>query len=484
MNIKKIVNALRQEGSDTAKVEAKAGAKGFPESSVESLCAFANTPGGGTLLIGIDEQRDFASIELYDVAECQQTLSNKARTALIPAISIDISTTLFENNQVVVAEVPEADKRIKPVKVKKTGKSYIRQYDGDFTLSSLEVDLFIANRGIHNFDENPVDGTSLSNLDTSLVADFLSRRRVSSNVLKNESDDEILARTGVIKRDGKLTVAGLVALGKYPQEFLTNYSVQASVQKKSNEVKSIRATNPQTFDGPIPTILENVLDWVIENTDIYTTDLPDGNVQNIPQYPSRVIRELIANALIHRDLNPLSLNKPIDLIIKDSSIVIRNTGGLYGIALEELGTSTSTLRNAKLAEICQYVSTANGMNVVERLGTGIPIIREELRKAQLPEAVFIDQGIYFTAIINGTKQMPVDKPSSGLKPKELLIIASLTDSEKTKQELSNSTSLSAAQVRYYLEKLINANLVELVGRASSKYAKYRCIAPFNQSKDI
>jgi ATP-dependent DNA helicase RecG len=50
---------LRASGGDNTSIEVKAAAGGLPESLTPTLCALANMPGGGTIILGLDERTRF-----------------------------------------------------------------------------------------------------------------------------------------------------------------------------------------------------------------------------------------------------------------------------------------------------------------------------------------------------------------------------------------------------------------------------------------
>jgi ATP-dependent DNA helicase RecG len=53
-------------------------------------------------------------------------------------------------------------------------------------------------------------------------------------------------------------------------------------------------------------------------------------VVDAPRWPPEAVRELIGNALIHRDLAPWTLGETAMLRLDDERLVVRNPGGLYG----------------------------------------------------------------------------------------------------------------------------------------------------------
>ncbi|MFE2639338.1 ATP-binding protein [Streptomyces scopuliridis] len=117
-----------------------------------------------------------------------------------------------------------------------------------------------------------------------------------------------------------------------------------------------RARNQTTITGPIPRMLDEALAWSRRTFDTTIVSEPDGTVHDRPTYPYIAFRELIANALVHRDLDHWSAGLAIEVRLRRDRLVISNPGGLYGITVERLGRDAVTsARNARLVAICQHV---------------------------------------------------------------------------------------------------------------------------------
>ena len=486
--LKAVLAALVFEGSDNQRYEVKAAKDGFPETTVNTLCAFANTPDGGVMIFGVDETESFKLVGVYNAKDCQQRLANLAKNSFNNHLELSIELVEVDGKKVVWAEVFEADKQLKPIELKKTKRSFIRLYDGDFELSDQEKQMFISARGMSRNDEEAVDATSKADLDESLVKAFIESRKDQSSTIAKMNDDEILLRTGVVNPDGRLSKAGLLALGIYPQQFFPNYTIKASVQKRSRSSGTVRAINVRSFDGPIPTMLHEAVQWVKDNSDELTLSMPSGHVRVVHEYPSAVMRELIANALIHRALGSISMSQDISLIIEDNRLILSNPGGLYGVHVNELGRTGSVTRNSRLADICQYVRGADGVSTIEKLGSGIPMVLAEIAELGLPMPKFIDGGIYFTVILTSvenssytlleqpvrhdlhSQQNPAAKPSRVTNSE--LILSALNDKQLSRAELEQATKLRNGQVRYALAKLTSSGQVIRTGQAKSPATKY------------
>jgi len=459
----KVLDALRGEQSDNRQFEVKAAANGFPLSVAKTICAFANMPGGGTIILGVDERRDFAVSGVYDAKNCMQTLANYVQKEYTVPIFADISSVVIEGKSVVISNIHEAKNHLKPIRYKKTNTSFIRQYDSDFELSNLEERLFESNKGIVYYDDEPVPNTSIADLNKELVDGYIVNRKRHSEVLTGFNDNDILLRTGILSHSGEISMAGLLALGTYPQQFYPNYTIKASIRSKIKTSEIARAVNVKSFDGSIPYILESTLRWIMSNSDEYTMDLGDGNVGRVGAFPSVTCRELIANTLIHRDLSPLSLIETISVIIEDDRLIISNPGGLFGISVRELGRSASRTRNTRLADICQYVPAERGANIIEKLGSGIPKVFAEQDRYKFRRPQFIDGEIYFTTVLY--KGYP-ERKQPGVPPRNrnaTLVLNALSDIALSRVEIEKRTMLTTAQVRYALSKLMEKGLVTRIG---------------------
>jgi ATP-dependent DNA helicase RecG len=224
---------------------------------------------------------------------------------------------------------------------------------------------------------------------------------VSSASLRRLSDDNILLHTGVIaSKDSGPTVAGLLALGIHPQRFLPNAVIQASVGPLPGDPSGLRARDSQRFDGPIPLMLEEALLWVARNTRTRIRFGADGHGRDEPEFPPEAVREVIANALVHRDLGPYALSQSIILKLERNQLVVSNPGGLWGVTVDRLGTiGVTSARNGYLIRICQNVRAGRDRRVIEALASGIPTVLRALHDARMAPPRFHDQGIRFTVRI-------------------------------------------------------------------------------------
>ncbi|MGD9988867.1 ATP-binding protein [Pseudonocardia sp.] len=393
-----MVADLRAEGSDVAEIEVKRASGGYPQNVAPTLSAFGNTPGGGLLVFGLDEQGAFEAVGVYDVAECKQAVAAAARNAVEPPLTLSVESFEFERVQIVVATVNELPASGKPCKVKASGRAYLRSYDGDYALSDLEVQAFIANRAAPRFDQDAVVAATIADLDPDLVDIYVRTAKEASPALQRFDPVDVLFRTGaLVGADKAPSVAGILSLGLYPQQFFPNLVIQASADPLPGDAPGTRVADARRFDGPIPIMLDEAVRWVARNSRTRIRFSEDGSGRDEPEYPLVAVRELLSNALMHRDLGPYALGEAITLRMTGEQMIISNPGGLYGITVERLGkTGVTSARNSYLVRICQYVRSLSGNRVVEALATGIPTVLRTLADAGMVAPRFHDQGIKFS----------------------------------------------------------------------------------------
>ncbi len=474
-DIDRIVEDLRRLGSDHQAVEAKSAAGGMPRSIASTISAFANTPGGGTIVLGLDESTGFKPTKLAEPAALVGGLASIARQGVDPPVQATVDEVPFEGRRLVVARITEMDLALKPCRVAGTRKAYLRVGDGDYELSQLEEDAFVVARSRRRFDEDPIPGTGITDLDLDRMNEFLANARAAVPTLRRFDDMKVLLKMGVLTKDGVATVAGLIALGEYPQQYLPAVSVRAALLPAGRSVGNVRVLDDATFNGPIASIVEDTVAWVSKNSrNEIVEDRLAGRVFDQTWPPLAAVRELVANAVVHRDLAPWSGGRAIELRMSAENFRITNPGGLYEVSVSALGRiDLTSARNRRLIDLSRYVQTTDG-RVVEALATGIPTVFAELTKAGLPAPRFFDNGISFTAIIDTRKQDIQPSTSTRITdvpPALRAVLDVLADSSADVNEISHRLDATTASVAKRLQRLKRLGLIVSDG-GSGRHTTY------------
>ena len=123
--------------------------------------------------------------------------------------------------------------------------------------------------------------------------------------------------------------------------------------------------------------MENFIrDGIVTKRPVPISILREKDVQN---YPYKVLRELMMNAVMHRDYQA---NMPTRLYQYDHHIEIMNPGGLYGQARPENFPHVNDYRNSVVAEMMK------NLNYVNMFNHGVSEVQDLLKENQSPAAAF------------------------------------------------------------------------------------------------
>jgi predicted HTH transcriptional regulator len=161
-----------------------------------------------------------------------------------------------------------------------------------------------------------------------------------------------------------VSLAGLLALGSYPQEgfpqlmvTFVRYPTVTGAQSASGE----RFLDNVALEGPVPVMARDTLAAIRRNMSRRAV-IADAGRQDIWEYPETALREAIVNALVHRDLSGSARGTRIQVEMYPDRLVIRNPGGLFGpvTIARELVTQAGTRRWAQYRLPLRLGSRASG----------------------------------------------------------------------------------------------------------------------------
>ena len=124
--------------------------------------------------------------------------------------------------------------------------------------------------------------------------------------------------------------------------------------------------------------------FVMRNMKTSTTiDERTGNRIDRLEYPVVAIREIIINALVHRDYSIHTDNCPVTIKMFSDRIEVENPGGLYGRnRIETLGEFGADTRNPYLANALEVIGQT------ENRYSGVPTIKHAMKEAGLQPPKF------------------------------------------------------------------------------------------------
>ena len=466
-----MINQLRTVGAESSSIEAKTG---VGRAVLETLSAFSNH-GGGILIVGVSENDGFTVVQDFNPKAARDALTNFC-DQLSPPARPEISIVPFESGQVLVAEIPEMEPQDKPCYVTERGLykgSYIRTGDSERRLTPYEVDRIVENKGQPSWDREPVPDASLEDLDVATLSHYTEKQQAAREKTFADGMPTALRRLQVL-RDDNPTLASLLTMGDYPQQFYPRLAVTFALYPgtgKGDVTEGFRLLDSARITGPIPEMVEEGVRLVEKN--MRTAGLIEGVFRkDAPDYPPVAIREALVNALMHRDYSPTALGTPVQIDMYVDRLQISNPGGLFGgVTAENLGQpGVSTSRNQLLSTFLEDLSFSSGGTVAENRGTGIAVMRSATASALMPPPQFSNTLTHFTVTFHKRKVASTETHETAYE-KVSRLLQERTSWSTT--ELKEATGLSRTAVQKSLNQLLTEGVAEVTEPLRSPRQRYR-----------
>lgn len=346
----------------------------------KAVCAFSNDMPAhnqpGYLLIGVKKDGSLSGLQVNE--QLLESLAGlRADGNIQPLPRMNVNHFDYPDGQIAVVEVFPAD--MPPVRYK--GRSWIRVGPRQAIASEVEERILTEKRisQIKNFDARPCIGSALDDLLINVFRNTYLPLAVSQEVIEENHRDIKIQLASLrffdLKKDCP-TYAGILLFGKDPIDWLPGAYIQF-LQIDGKELTD-PIINEKTITGDLLTILQELdllVKTLIREYPIHETVLREKMFMD---YPEKAIRELLMNAVMHRNYES---SAPIKLYWFNDKIEIQSPGGLYGEAKESFPKFTA-YRNPVIAEAMK------ALGYVNRFGRGIQIAQEALKKNESKPAVF------------------------------------------------------------------------------------------------
>jgi len=368
----------------------------------KTACVFANG-GGGAVIIGVgDKDKKIIGIDELEISDLEEKISNIIYTMVEPTPAFNAMVYNFEAKLLLKVDIFPGS--LKPYHLKNKGEiegTYIRLGSTN-RKADLEIIEELRRRRMNiGFDEIEIPEATIDELDKENIETYLNRREKARDIPQAEPDTDFLKKIKAIKQhNGTVypTVAGILLFSNQPENHILGAVIKCA-RFMGNDMDEF--IDQRIITGSIFTQAEETIAFFKKN--IKRSAKIEGlyRIEKY-EYPEKAIREALVNALCHRDYSRRGAD--IKFAIFDNRLEITSPGGLPpNIAIEDLGTGVSELRNKIVGKIL------NEAGLIEGYGTGVLRIRKYIKEKGLIQPEFRDYNGFFKAIFYNTKIEEVEK---------------------------------------------------------------------------
>jgi ATP-dependent DNA helicase RecG len=432
----------------------------FKELAKDCVC-FANAE-GGSILLGIEDEEDLPP-KNQKIAEYLIDTINKRIPVLTLNVGIAPVIQIAENGgEYINLKVFRSSQSIASTT---DGKYYMRVSDDCKPILPDELNRLISEKNAFVWEEKIVRKLPVANCDTAKYQQFLEDIKTSERVssfVKEMSPSEILDHY-FLSQEGFLTNLGVLWIGKRNDRAVLHYppSVQF-IKYDENENKIAKKVwddytlNPKEL---IAAILKEIPDW---NEYI---EVSDGIFRkNIYNYEPEIIREIVANAIAHRNY---TMRGDIFINLFNNRLEIHSPGLLpLGVTPKNILTK-SVQRNALLSKLFY------DLKLMEKEGSGYDKVYELLLGSgkQLPQVIEGEDRVTVILkkqIVSKDVLKLMDKASRDLqlKQKEVIALGIIAQNQGISAlDLSKLLNINRPNgLKYWINRLVDLDVVQSKGK--------------------
>lgn len=344
---------------------------------------------GGHILLGVEDDTTVSGLT-RGPKEAEEWVMQIAREHVQPAVIPYWQTLEWGNGKVVGVVTLSADAPDKPYKVK-SGSSWVTRIRVGTTTRDAtreEEERLYQQSGRLRYGLKPVLGTSSQDLDVRRLRDYFVRVLGEKSFPEDDQDELerlLLALELVTTSSGytSATVDGLLLFGENPEQFLPQSGFRAVCYQGTDPDYAVR--EDKDIKGPLtplggrdglvvePGIVDRTWDFVRRNT-VSSARLEGAQRQERWEYPEEALREVLVNALAHRDYSIAGTD--VMLSIFSDRLEIQSPGRLPNtVTIDGLRSGMRYARNQTLVNVLRdygYVD-ARGMGIRNKV---IPLMND------------------------------------------------------------------------------------------------------------
>lgn len=271
------------------------------DSLADELAAFANSR-GGVCVMGVDDHREVVGIPLDRLDVVEDFIREICIASVTPSLSpiierLTLSSSTGEQLPVIKVEI------VRSLFVHRSPSGYMhrvgsakREMEPEYLARQFQQR---SQARIIRFDEQPVPGATLDDLQTELWQRFASPRI-------NDSREVLLDKLAMARldTDGVLrpTITGILLAAKDPRQWLPNAFIQAVAYRGTEILPQGDQTyqlDAQDISGPLDQQVLGGCHFVKKNMRV-SASKQEGR-HDVPQFDLTAVFEALVNAVAHRD---------------------------------------------------------------------------------------------------------------------------------------------------------------------------------------
>lgn len=421
------------------------------------ICGFANAR-GGKIIIGKNDNGEIVGVA--KAKRLMEDIPNKIQTQL--GIICDVDLKNEDGKDFIEIDVKPYD-----VLISYQGKYYYRSGSTKQELKGNVLNNLLLKKAGKTWDDVIEPRANLKDIDHSAIEALKKGATASKRLpfIAEEKNIEQILDNLLLLEDGNLKRSAVLLFGKNPCRFFINAFVKIGRFGQTDDDLRFQ----EVIEGNAFQLADKVLE--VLDRKFFVSPISYKGLQRVEswEYPYEAIREVILNAIVHRDY----MGAPIQISVYDDKLIVWNEGSLPDdLTIEDLKRKHSSRPHNPILASAFFKG-----GLIEAWGRGTIKIINECKNAGLPEPLIENDsgGISVTLFKNISKKI-IDFGPGELNTRQLKALEFLREKGKIRnadyQILNNVSKRTASRE---LKEMVDKEVIELSGIGAG--ANYIAVIP-------
>ena len=335
-----------------------------------AACAFANTEGGGVIVLGVTDDRRIAGVK-ENAEQVQERLTSFLQTGCSSPVAARTGRHEDPRGWVHWLEVPP-QRGFEPLRY--DGRVWVRRARSSVEPSPTELQELYNAFGYILTEERAIEAAVVEHVDMGAFHSYLKRMRFDVEEEPQPDNRDDLRNRGVLTEIGgalRATLYGVLSFGKEPQRYPQTRNFRVECVAYAGDDRASEVLQVADGAGRLDDQVERAVGWFmgLGRFESYRSLVRDDR----HLLPRAAIREALVNAVTHRDY--AITGSKVLLEVFDDRVDLTSPGALPNhMTVERVRAGANPRsRNDSIA----YFMTA--MGYMEQRGRGWLIMRREMR---------------------------------------------------------------------------------------------------------
>ncbi|WP_298952347.1 RNA-binding domain-containing protein [uncultured Nonlabens sp.] len=417
----------------------------------EEICAFANAS-GGTVLIGVEDDNVIQGATIDNAK--RSAIQNSIRE-IKPTLNCDVYAVDVDGKEVWVIEVPSGTQ--KPYAL--SGAIYVRNGPNSQKVMEIEEmrDFFQQADRIY-FDETPCPAFDIA---TGIHTENLNEFKAEANLSSAVPNEQIFRNLKLQDQNEAFKNGAVLFFGNAPEQYIDTALIRC-VAFDGKDKRYI--VDDKKFTGPLYVQYKEAIQWLKNKLDVrYDIEGTTGPREEVWEIPQTVFKEVIVNALAHRDYYDRGATITIELF--DDRVEIANPGGLVSAVSSKDFGKRSHSRNPLVFGLFAR------MRMVEQIGSGIGRIKDLMKENNLQAPQFSFDGMFTVTLTRPFDfEKWINKWKEQLTDTRITILRAIHNNPKmTKTVIADLANIGSTALDNNMEYLKDLGLLNREGTKGGRW---------------